>query len=344
MRKWRAGSLTVGVIVALVAASLAGCSSSDDSDGTKVGMAYDIGGRGDRSFNDSAAAGLDRAKKDFDIKAQEVSPNKDGTDRRDRLNQLIESGFNPVIAVGVKYETDVAEAAAANPDKTFAIVDKEMAGDNIVSIVFNNAEGSYLMGMAAALTSKTKRVGFIGGVDDPVILEFEAGYKQGVAAVDPSIIVETSFLSARPDYSGFSNPAGARVAANGMYDSGVDVIFQAAGNSGPGVFQAAVEQRNNGNEVWAIGVDQDQYQTASDDEKKVILTSMIKRVDTGVYDFIERYVEDDNKKGGVMEFDLANEGIDYATSGGYVDAIEDQLEQAKEDIIDGKITVTTTTG
>jgi basic membrane protein A len=330
-------------IGAALALAVTGCGSDDDSggDGTKVGLAYDIGGRGDRSFNDSAAAGLDKASSELNIRSQEVSPNKDGTDRTDKLKQLVENGFDPIVAVGFKYATDVQTIAAANPATTFAIVDAVVPGENVASIVFKSEQGSYLVGMAAALKTKTKHVAFIGGVADDLIRTFEAGYRQGVASVDPTIRIDTTYLSTPPDFSGFTSPSGAKVAATGLYDAGADVIYQAAGNSGPGVFQAAVEKRNAGSDVWAIGVDQDQYKTASDAEKKVILTSMIKRVDVGVYDFIKRYTEGD-KQGGTQSYGLKENGVGYSTSGGYIDDIKDQLEKAKQEIIDGTITVSPT--
>ncbi|MDQ1644825.1 MAG: basic rane protein, partial [Cryptosporangiaceae bacterium] len=166
-----------------------------------------------------------------------------------------------------------------------------------------------------------------------------AGFQAGVKSVDPAIKVDVQYLTAPPDFTGFAAPAKGKVAAKGMIDNGADVIYHAAGGSGSGVFDAVVEARAAGKaDTWAIGVDQDQYLTANDSQKKVILTSMIKRVDIGVFDFLKKF-KDGEKPSGPQVNDLKSGGVDYATSGGYVDDIKDKIEAAKKDIIDGKVTV-----
>jgi basic membrane protein A len=338
--RW-AAALAVGAL-ALSACGNKGDDNNDNGGGkssVKVGMAYDVGGRGDKSFNDSAASGLDKAKSQLKVQAQEVSPNQQATDRSERLKQLVEGSFNPVIGVGFAWSNDLDTIAKANPKTYFAIVDDSSHPEpNVANLVFTEEQGSYIVGVAAALKSKTKHVGFIGGVKSDLIAKFEAGYVAGVHSVDPNIKVDITYLTTPPDFGGFNAPDKAKVAAQGMYDNGADVIYHAAGKSGPGLFDAAVDTRKAGKEVWAIGVDSDQYQTATPDQQKVILTSMMKRVDVAVYDYIKSYV-DKKPLTGEQRYSLKDGGISYATSGGYVDDIKDKLEKAKQDIIDGKITV-----
>ena len=173
----------------------------------------------------------------------------------------------------------------------------------------------------------------------PLIEKFEAGFAAGVASVDPSIIVDVQYLTLPPDFAGFNDPAAGKVVGQAMYEGGADVVFHAAGGSGGGLFQAAKEYSDSsGTHVWAIGVDSDQYLGASDDLKPFILTSMLKQVDVAVFDTIAAQV-DGTFAGGVSAFNLANDGVGYSTSGGFVDDIEDELEDAKAAVVDGSVTV-----
>ena len=328
-------------------ALLAGCAQPEASPGggegpgsdVQVGLAYDVGGRGDQSFNDAAARGLDRAKEQLGVQAQELEA-ADGepeSAREDRLIQLAEAGYNPIIAVGFAYSSSVAKVAPQYPDVNFAIVDDAVAqGDNIANLLFAEEEGSFLVGAAAALKTKTDHVGFVGGVEVPLIQKFEAGYIAGAKAVNPDIRVDVTYLTQPPDFSGFADPAKGKTAAAGMFDAGADVVYHAAGGSGTGVFQAA--KAANG---WAIGVDSDQYKTASPGLKDVILTSMIKKVDVAVYDFLKSYV-DGKTVTGAQTYDLEANGVGYSTSGGFIDDIVPQLERYKKQIISGQIEVPST--
>lgn len=304
----------------------------------KVGLAYDVGGRGDRSFNDAAAAGLDKAEKELGVTAQELSPNASGSDRGDNLRSLAEDDYNPIIAVGFAYADSLKDIATDFPDTTFFIVDdSSIELPNVKSLVFAEEEGSFLVGAAAAMKSTTDNVGFIGGVQTPLIEKFEAGFVAGAKQVKPDIKVETAYLSQVPDFSGFGDPAKGKETANGMYDGGADIIFAAAGGSGTGVFQAAKAK-----DALAIGVDSDQYESIGDPElQPVILTSMLKRVDVAVFDALQKFSKDEEIP-AVTTYDLSNDGVTYATSGGFVDDISDQLDELKQMIIDGKITVPTT--
>ena len=312
--------------------------SSSAASEIKVGLAYDIGGRGDQSFNDAAAAGLDKAAEEFGVetKEAEASNGEPESAKDERLRALASAGYNPVIAVGFAYSASVAKVAKELPDTQFAIIDDAAAvGDNIANLLFAEEQGSFLVGAAAALKSKSGNVGFVGGVDVPLIHKFEAGFKAGAEAVNPDIEVQITYLTQPPDFSGFGDPAKGKTAAAGMFDNGADVVYHAAGGSGGGVFEAAKDAGG-----LAIGVDSDQYQTADPAVQDVILTSMLKKVDVAVYDFIKTVV-DGAFTAGAITYDLEKDGVGYSTSGGQVDDITDKLEGYKEQIISGEITVPT---
>ncbi len=222
-------------------------------------MAFDVGGRGDQSFNDSAAKGLDKAACDlgFEVKTAEAQDGEAESAREGRLQQLVDAGYNPVIAVGFAYSASVGKVADANPDVNFAIVDDGVEGKNIANLLFAEEQGSFLVGAAAALKSEKDHVGFIGGVEVPLIQKFEAGFEAGAKAVNPDIKIDVRYLTQPPDFSGFGDPAKGKTAAEGIYDGGADVIYAAAGGSGGGVFEAATAAKTK-----AIGVDSDQALTA----------------------------------------------------------------------------------
>lgn len=338
-----AALLSAGVL------ALTACGSDDDGgdSGTdseaqsdvKVGMAYDVGGRGDQSFNDSAAAGMDQATEEFGMESQE-SEAKDGeaeSAREERLRTFADAGYSPVIAVGFAYSESVAKVAPEYPEVDFAIIDDSNAtGDNIANLVFAEEEGSFLVGAAAALKTESDHVGFIGGVETPLIKKFEAGFIEGAQTVTPKIKIDTKYLTQVPDFSGFGDPAKGKTAAQGMYDGGADIVYHAAGGSGGGVFEAAAEA-----EGWAIGVDSDQYNTADASVQDVILTSMLKNVNVAVYDYLKAVEEGEDASGEIV-YDLSVDGVGYSTSGGFVDDITDELDDYKQQIIDGEIEVPTT--
>ncbi len=303
----------------------------------KVGMAFDVGGRGDQSFNDSAAKGLDKAACElgFEVKDAEAQDGEPESAREERLQQLVDAGYDPVVAVGFAYSASVGKIAKANPDVHFAIVDDAVAGDNIANLLFAEEQGSFLVGAAAALKSESGNVGFVGGVDTELIHKFEAGYEAGAKAVNPDIKIQSVYLTTPPDFSGFGDPAKGNTAATGMYDKGADVVYHAAGGSGGGVFEAATAA-----DKWAIGVDSDQAKTADSSVADSILTSMLKNVDVAVYDFLKS-VADGSPKTGAQTYDLAVDGVGYSTTGGHVDDIKEKLDEYKQQIIDGTITVPT---
>ncbi len=317
-----------------------------------VGLVYDIGGRGDLSFNDSAAAGLDRAEAELGIPFVDLSPNDDGSNRAELLQTAADD--NPiVIGVGFLFEGDAAATAAENPDTNFAVIDSSMLdftqdppgpyGDNVAGLVFAEEQGSYLVGVAAALKSESGQLGFIGGVSGIGLIEkFEAGFRAGALSVNPDIEIVAEYITAAPDFDGFNQPDRAQVIATTMYEDGADIIYHAAGGAGNGMFQAAADYTDdNGSKVWGIGVDSDQYNTIgvnNPELQEFILTSMLKRVDVAVFEVLTAQ-QNGMFTAGPTTYDLSVDGVGYATSGGYVDDIIDDIEAAKAAIIAGDVVV-----
>jgi basic membrane protein A len=250
----------------------------------------------------------------------------------------VSEGYNPVIAVGFKYATALKTVATESPQTKFAIIDDSSIDlPNVTPLVFAEEQGSFLVGAAAALKTKTCKIGFVGGVEQPLIQKFQAGYVQGAKAVAPNIQIDVKYLSPAGDFSGFNDAAKGQVVASGELDGGADVIYHAAGASGQGVFQA-VKAANKS----AIGVDSDQYNVPTyADVKDVIITSMLKRVDVAVFDYINASASGDLSK-LPKTFDLTVDGVGYATSGGKVDDISADLDAYKAAIIKGDIKVETT--
>jgi basic membrane protein A and related proteins len=324
--------------------STGGSSSSGSSASTsnlKIGMAYDIGGRGDKSFNDAAAAGLDAAKQKYNLPASsvkelEAAQGEAEADKESRLTQLADNGFNTIVAVGFAYADAVKAVVPKYPNVKFAIIDdNSVQAPNLADLTFAEEQGSFLVGAIAALKSKKHHVGFIGGVNVALIQKFQAGFDAGAKAADPSVKIEDKYLTTPPDFGGFNDPTKGETAANGIYDAGADVIFAAAGGSGSGVFKAAKAKG-----AKAIGTDSDQYLSAAPDVKDVIISSMLKRVDVAVGTFIDSVANNSFKAGNTI-FDLKVNGVGYSTSGGQIDDIKSKIEAFKQQIIDGKITVPT---
>ncbi|MEZ5281355.1 MAG: BMP family ABC transporter substrate-binding protein [Acidimicrobiales bacterium] len=318
---------------------------------TNVGLTFDIGGRGDQSFNDSAAAGIDRAANELGVSFTEAEPNADGSNRAELLQTQADVS-ELVIAVGFLFAGDVTAVAAENPDVNFAVIDDAMLnfdtdppsplGENIAGLTFAEEQGSFLVGVAAALKTETGTVGFIGGVSGFGLIEkFEAGFTAGVHAVNPDIVIIPQYITEFPNFDGFNAPDRAKDIALGMYDQGADIIYHAAGGAGAGMFEAAKEQSEaTGSKVWGIGVDSDQYNTVSTDVQEYVLTSMLKRVDNAVFEITKAH-EDGMFAAGNVVYDLSVDGVGYSTSGGFVDDIVDQLEDYKAQIVAGDIVVPT---
>ncbi|MDQ3324836.1 MAG: BMP family ABC transporter substrate-binding protein [Actinomycetota bacterium] len=328
-------------------ASSADVCESADGDGPKIGLAYDVGGRGDQSFNDSAYAGLKQVVTDLDgtCTEAEAQNGEDEAAREERLRQLAEAGHETIVAVGFIYGASVYTVAPDYPEVNFGIIDGAPPEGvdllpNVANIGFAANQGSFLVGAAAALTTESDSIGFVGGLDIPLIQDFELGYVAGAEEVNPDVEIESQYLSQDDAAAGFENPSGGNTTATGMYDKGADVVFHAAGKSGLGVFDAAVTA-GEGN--WAIGVDSDQYLTASPEQQPRILTSMLKRVDVGVIEYVTGVAdaaEGGEAPNGFVTYDLASDGVGYATSGDFLSQdVLDQLEELKQQIIDGDIKV-----
>ena len=276
--------------------------------GPFLGIAFDTGGRGDGTFNDMAGQGADNAEANLNIAVQELEATS-GQDRQPNLEALVEAGNELVIAVSFSFGDALGPIAEANPDVWFGWIDGYYDGPNIITTQFVEQEGSFLVGAAAALKSQSGKIGFIGGQEIDLIKRFEAGYIAGAKAVNPDIVVESAYLGAAGDNAAWGSPDKAKEIAGAWYADGADVVYTAAGGSGRGMIEAAVEA---GDGKWAIGVDNGKTNAASipDEQKEHRLTSMLKRVDTAV-EQMAKSVQDGTAEGGFYTFNLANDGVGY---------------------------------
>jgi basic membrane protein A len=342
--------VAVGVASLALAATACGGTSSESGDSGDsaakedlgLAIAYDIGGKGDQSFNDAAYAGLEKAQKEFGYKTDDVEPNEGETDadKEQRLSSLARQGYNPVIGIGFAYGPAMKKVAAKYPKTTFGIVDSVVEEKNVASLVFAEEQASYLAGVAAAKATKTNTVGFVGGVDIPLIHKFEAGYKQGVQETSGGKVkVVSQYLTQTAEEGGFASPDKGKAAAEGQIEKKADVVYQAAGLSGQGVIEAAAKAK-----VWAIGVDSDQYQQAALAKyKNSILTSALKDVGGAVY-ALAKSVKDGKPLTGVQTFDLKVNGVGLAETNpefAKIAGLTDAVAKAKAGIIDGSIKVKT---
>ncbi|MFZ3472454.1 BMP family lipoprotein [Streptomyces sp. 4.24] len=337
---------TVGIAASALALSATACGGKSSSDSSSkepsAAIAYDIGGRGDQSFNDAAYVGLQQAEKDLQIKGAEAEPT-DGegeADKVQRLTELARKGNNPVIGVGFAYAPAIKKVAEKFPKTTFGIIDDtSVTAPNVANLVFNEEQGSYLAGVAAAKVSKTGTVGFIGGVEVPLIKKFEAGFVQGVKDTNPNAKVLTQYLTQPPNFDGFAKPDLGKAAAEGQLDKGADVVYAAAGLAGSGAIEATAAKGK-----WAIGVDSDQYSQAGLAKyKDHILTSVTKQVSQSVFNLIKS-VKDGKPQVGEVRYGLDKDGVGLADSNPEYKKMTDVIaavEKAKADIIAKKIEVKT---
>ncbi|MGW0813607.1 BMP family lipoprotein [Streptomyces viridiviolaceus] len=336
-----AGAATASLALALSACGGTSTSGSSESKGDKgLAIAYDVGGKGDQSFNDAAYAGLEQAKKEFGYETADIEPTEGETDadKQQRLESLAKQGYNPVIGVGYAYAAAMKGAAEKFPDTTFGIVDDAtIEAKNVADLVFSEEEASYLAGVAAAKSTKTNTVGFVGGVDVPLIHKFEAGFQQGVKDTNPKVKVLSQYLTQTAEEGGFSSPDKGKTAAEGQIEKKADVVYAAAGLSGQGVIEAAAA-----NKIWAIGVDSDQYkQEALAKYKEYILTSATKDVAKAVYN-LSKSVEDGKPETGIVRGDLKSGEVGLADSNPKFKAdkaVQEAVDAAKEKIISGEIKV-----
>lgn len=320
----------------------AGTETETETSDVKVGLALDVGGLGDKSFNDAANRGLQQAIEEGLISeenAKLIETNQTGSNRDANMVNLADSGYDLVLGIGFSFSPGVDEIAGDYPDQYFGIIDG-FAGeaDNVANLTFKEHEGSFLVGAAAAMKSESGTIGFLGGQEGTGLIEkFEAGYVAGAESVNPDIKVLVEYIG--DSVQAFVDVTKGEALSEKMYDQGADVVYHAAGQSGLGLFKAAVAA-----DQYAIGVDSDQSLTASPEEQKLILTSMLKRVDTAVYNAIKQVV-DDAWTPGTQVYGLAEEGVDYAVNEFndnedlLSEEIQTKLDELKQQIIDGEITV-----
>jgi basic membrane protein A len=297
---------------ALLTALLPGCRTRERTEAPPasgpaplaVGLVFDVGGRGDQSFNDAAFAGLDSARKDLGITYEVMEPGVGG-ERESALRELAAGRSQLIFGIGFLFSDDIRAVAREFPDKKFACVDMNVAeGDtlppNLVALKFREEQGSYLVGAIAGLTSKTGVVGFLGGMQIPLIQKFEAGYKAGVKAVRPGARVLVKYTGTTGE--AFKDPTKGKEIGLALYAQGADIVFHASGSTGLGLFEAARER-----DKLAIGVDSDQHHSMPGH----VLTSMVKRVDVAVYDTIRHTIEGTFPSGQSLVFGLAEDGVGY---------------------------------
>lgn len=296
----------------------------------KVGLILAMGGLGDKSFNDSAYAGLLKAQKDFDIEVKYVEPNSWMEDAY-FLEEYSQNGFDLIIATSYTAQDAMEDISTKFPNTKYAIVDtRAKEGANIASLVFDESEGSFLVGAIAAKMSKTGKVGFIGALDIPLINRFKSGYEQGAKYINPDIEVITTYVGGDAP---FSDPLKGKEHAYSLANQGIDVIYHASGNTGIGILEGVKEKG-----IYGIGVDCDQ----DDIVKGQILTSMLKNVNNAIYKVIEDTVNGEFK-GQVYNFGLKENGIGTTDFKYTKEVIGSEnikfVEKLKEDIISGKIKV-----
>ncbi|MEA4960047.1 BMP family lipoprotein [Lutispora sp.] len=290
------------------------------------GMVTDVGGIGDKSFNDSAWAGIEKAGQELGVEPKLLQSTKQD-DYTPNLGSMAQS-VDLTLAVGFLFEDAMKTSADQYADKKFGVIDTVVDKPNVMSVTFKEHEGSFLVGVIAGLTTKSNVIGFVGGMDFPVIRKFEAGFIAGVKSANPKAKVIVNYTGA------FDNPDKGKEVALTQHQQKADVIFHASGACGIGVIQAADEK-----DFWAIGVDQDQ---AKESTKNKVLCSMIKRVDTATYTIIKAYTDDAFKGGAAnaIELGLKEEGVGYSDNGKNVSAeLAAHVEKYKAAINDGTIAV-----
>lgn len=328
--------LSMALVLVMAAVMLTGCAggSTGPKDDGKISVAVVVaGGLGDRSFYDSAKAGLDRLVADYDIEGKVIECKQDASMYQQQLINAAET-CDFVVAVGWEFADGLIAVAPELPDTKFIYVDETVENvSNIYNIKYAQNEGSFLVGYIAAKLSQTGKVGAVGGADGATINDFIAGYKQGALYANPACIVEVNYAE---DYE---DPAKGKECALTLFGKGCDIVFQIAGKTGEGVFEAAAEQGK-----YAIGVDSDQKYINPD----VIVCSMIKKVGDSIYDTVAAFINEDTWKGGTtwvagMESGLIDVGYGEEGSTQQISAeLKAEVEALKQKIISGEITVDTT--
>jgi len=344
----------LGLSLVLAAGTILGACGTSDEDAKKeegtgsdtktadisIAMVTDVGGIDDKSFNQLAWEGIEAFGKEYGLSkgdgGYDYLQSNSNADFNNNLNNLIRRDFDIVYGIGMLLEEPIKTIAEQQPDAQLAIIDAVVDAPNVASVMFKEHEGSFLAGVAAALMTETDKVGFVGGMEIEVIERFEAGFVEGVKAVDPNIKVDVQYTGK------FDDAALGKTTANRMYSSGVDIIFHAAGGTGNGVFAEAKERKTkdaNAN-VWVIGVDSDQYEEGAVGDTNVTLTSMQKRVDVAVQNIAKETMEGNFPGGTTTTYGLAEGGVVLADSRGAIpDDVLAKIEEFSKKIVDGEIVV-----
>ena len=321
----------LGRISILLASVFAGgLVSAAYADTIKPAVIYDLGGKFDKSFNEGVFNGATKFKKDTGIDFRDLEIQNEAQ-REQALRKFAKDGFSPILVPGFTWATALAKIADEFPNTKFAIIDAPVDKPNVASLLFRADEGSFLVGVIAATTSKTGKVGFVGGMDIPLIHDFECGYAQGVKHVNGGDTVIMNMTGT--DFHAWNDPVKGGELAKGQMDQGADIVYAAAGATGQGVLKAAADAGKLG-----IGVDSDQDNLFPGK----VLTSMLKRVDVATYDTFKS-AKDGSLKGGVKVFGVKEGGVGYAEDEWNKAILSAQAkaaaEAAKADIIAGKIQV-----
>lgn len=316
---------------------------NEDSNDFKVGMVTDIGGVDDKSFNQSAWEGLKVFGEQNGLTEGEGYTYEQSNAKEDyipNLTRLVRNKYDLIYGIGFELKEDLTTIAEQNSDLHFAIVDDVIELPNVVSITFKEHEGSFLVGVAAALKTKTNKLGFVGGIDSPLINKFEAGFIAGAKSVNPNIEVDVQYAES------FGDPAKGKLIATNMYNNGIDVIYHASGATGNGVFNQAKDLKQNDadREIWVIGVDRDQHEEGKVGDQNVTLTSMIKRVDVAVENVSTMSMKNEFPGGEKLEFGIEEDGIGFATTNqeAMTEEIINTVNEWKDKILKGEVKVPTT--
>ncbi|WP_026906832.1 BMP family lipoprotein [Paucisalibacillus globulus] len=306
----------------------------------KVAMVTDEGGVDDKSFNQSAWEGIQAWGEAIGLSKGEgfdYAQSNDKAEYMPNITRFVRDEYDLIFGVGFKLKEDLQLAAEQYPDNNFAIVDEVVDAPNATSITFKEHQGSFLVGVAAALKTKTNKVGFVGGIKSPLITKFESGFIAGVKSVNADIEVDVQYAES------FTDPARGKIIAANMYDNGVDVIYHASGGTGNGVFNQAKDMKQNDpdSEIWVIGVDRDQHEEGQIGDHNITLTSMVKRVDVAVQDLINRGMDGKFPAGEVLEYGIEENAILIANTNeeAMTEEIISTVKEWEEKVLNGEVEV-----
>jgi basic membrane protein A len=321
-------TLRAGLVGCVLGLSLMGAAAAQPF---QPAIVFDFGGKFDKSFNEAAFNGAERFKQETGIAYREFEITNEGQ-REQVLGNMVRRGASIIVGVGFAQRSAMENVAKQNPNAKFTIIDAVIEAPNVQSIVYREHEGSFLVGMLAAMASKSGKLGFVGGMDIPLIRKFALGYAEGAKFVNPSVELFQNMTGTTP--AAWNDPVRGAELARSQFDRGVDVVYAAAGATGLGVLQAAKDAGK-----YAIGVDSNQNHL----HPGSVLTSMVKRVDLAVYEAFKR-AQDGSWKPGVVTLGLKEDGVAYALDEHNARLITPEMkakvEQAKADIIAGKLKVT----